>query len=233
MSGDPLEGDAIDPQSLNKYAYVRDNPINLIDPSGRDGQWINGKFVDTVTEFEFGNLMSGGAADGGPVDPCASGGLLGGPQCTRPQQPAISASQVAAPAPNKTPWYKNSCVQNALLKGAVTTAIDAIGLIPEGSIASRAIGNSFNYRGIVADQFGNKAIGSVEMGSSIFLTASSGHDAQVSGGAWSLSGLQAGVGVVGIAKNLGAFIPVANQTIAAVSVGLDIVSTGMEIANCH
>jgi hypothetical protein len=34
MSGDPIGGDTSDPQSLNRYAYVGNNPINLVDPSG-------------------------------------------------------------------------------------------------------------------------------------------------------------------------------------------------------
>jgi len=34
MSPDPLGGSLIDPQTLNKYSYVRNNPINLTDPTG-------------------------------------------------------------------------------------------------------------------------------------------------------------------------------------------------------
>jgi RHS repeat-associated protein len=34
-SADPLEGNADDPQSWNRYAYARNDPINLIDPSGK------------------------------------------------------------------------------------------------------------------------------------------------------------------------------------------------------
>jgi RHS repeat-associated protein len=34
MSADPLVGDMGDPQSLNLYTYVRNNAVNLIDPSG-------------------------------------------------------------------------------------------------------------------------------------------------------------------------------------------------------
>jgi RHS repeat-associated protein len=34
MSPDPLGGKLIDPQTLNKYSYTRNNPINLTDPTG-------------------------------------------------------------------------------------------------------------------------------------------------------------------------------------------------------
>jgi RHS repeat-associated protein len=34
MSGDPMGGSSGDPQSLNRYAYVGNNPINRTDPSG-------------------------------------------------------------------------------------------------------------------------------------------------------------------------------------------------------
>jgi RHS repeat-associated protein len=31
---DPLEGNMANPLSLNRYAYVLDNPVNFVDPSG-------------------------------------------------------------------------------------------------------------------------------------------------------------------------------------------------------
>lgn len=34
-SPDRLAGDAFDPQSLNRYAYVRNDPINMVDPTGK------------------------------------------------------------------------------------------------------------------------------------------------------------------------------------------------------
>ena len=36
MTPDPLGGDIGDPQTLNRYAYVRSNPLNLADPTGMD-----------------------------------------------------------------------------------------------------------------------------------------------------------------------------------------------------
>jgi RHS repeat-associated protein len=36
LTPDPLAGDVTNPQSLNRYAYVRNNPTTLIDPLGLD-----------------------------------------------------------------------------------------------------------------------------------------------------------------------------------------------------
>jgi RHS repeat-associated protein len=59
MTADPMGGDPSDPQTLNRYSYVRNNPINLIDPNGQCGLGF-GFFVDP-----FDNGGDGGSGGGG------------------------------------------------------------------------------------------------------------------------------------------------------------------------
>ncbi len=60
LSQDPWEGDYFDPQSLNKYAYARNNPITYNDPTGekfsafrimRGLDAVLGAIVDLGTSF--------------------------------------------------------------------------------------------------------------------------------------------------------------------------------------
>jgi RHS repeat-associated protein len=46
-SADPIEGDPNDPQTWNRYAYARNNPVNITDPSGQN--W----FTDVLTVLAF------------------------------------------------------------------------------------------------------------------------------------------------------------------------------------
>ncbi|MBI5413928.1 RHS repeat-associated core domain-containing protein, partial [Candidatus Peregrinibacteria bacterium] len=52
VSQDPWEGDLKDPQSLNKYAYVRNNPLKYVDPRGLlEVAWDKvAKFFESETE---------------------------------------------------------------------------------------------------------------------------------------------------------------------------------------
>jgi len=59
MSGDPLDGHIDDPQTLNHYSYVRNNPVNLLDPSGM-ATWGGCYYVDEIMVCEY---FSGGTAD--------------------------------------------------------------------------------------------------------------------------------------------------------------------------
>jgi RHS repeat-associated protein len=46
MSSDPLGGHLFDPQTLNKYSYVRNNPLALVDPTGLDGELHDDRSCD-------------------------------------------------------------------------------------------------------------------------------------------------------------------------------------------
>ena len=61
---DPLEGNIFDPQSLNRYAYSRNNPLRYVDPTGQS-------FNDVVNDLSksYADLYSrtGALAVGIPV----------------------------------------------------------------------------------------------------------------------------------------------------------------------
>jgi hypothetical protein len=91
MTPDPagaVVADPGNPQSLNRYSYVLNNPLNLIDPLGLDGEelvvWDDGSAKDFVTDtveggcdddcfffFLPGGGGGGGAATPAPQNPCS------------------------------------------------------------------------------------------------------------------------------------------------------------------
>ncbi|MGH9670654.1 MAG: RHS repeat-associated core domain-containing protein [Terriglobales bacterium] len=60
MSPDPLAGRLSNPQSLNRFSYVLNDPVNLIDPTGLD-------CVSVTTADEFRNTHTWVECDGGPM----------------------------------------------------------------------------------------------------------------------------------------------------------------------
>jgi RHS repeat-associated protein len=56
-SADPAEGNPDDPESWNRYAYARDNPINITDPSGKFWLWD----VLKIAAFVASDIFTPGA----------------------------------------------------------------------------------------------------------------------------------------------------------------------------
>jgi RHS repeat-associated protein len=253
--------DPTNPQTWNRYAYVTNQPLNFTDPLGLCQQnnytmaspGPNGPVVQTWTTWSPTGSWGAPCLSGPPPPGCmfistAGSGEGDGPagmQCgvgwappIQPDCPPSGCSSVSggggtggtAPAP-ATPWYKNPCVQNALLKGAATAGLDAIGLIPEGG----AVAGAFSlFHGAAGVSNGTNILGRVALGGSLISTGVSLSDASgPNGGATSFAAFQTGVNALGIAKTLFEAIPVAGQVIAAVAVVGDLVGAGLEIADCH
>jgi RHS repeat-associated protein len=95
MSADPLAGSLIDPQSLNRYTYVRNNPTSLIDPLGL----FYGPCYAMPWLCGSGDSGGGGAGGtGGPPAPLldtggeaggGGGGGGGGGEPVKPKKPYV------------------------------------------------------------------------------------------------------------------------------------------------
>jgi RHS repeat-associated protein len=119
---------------------------------------------------------------------------------------------------NPIPWYKKKCVQNALLSGAGSVGIDAIGLIPEAGGVARVIGHQAGYVGVVADQLGHSVINAVGKSGSVVNTAANLTITPE--------------GAMDAALTVAGFVPVLNDAAAVLSIGRDIYKTGRKISQC-
>jgi hypothetical protein len=125
---------------------------------------------------------------------------------------------VEAPS-NAAPWYKNTCVTNALEAGALSVGIDSIGLIPEAGGIARIIGHGAGYRGIVADQAGYRVVNAFGKSTS---TASG------------LNGLfdTSPQALISTGLTVAGFIPGLGQLAAGASIVNDAIKTGIAISKC-
>ena len=58
LSADTIVPDPTNPQSLNRYSYVRNNPVNFNDPSGHcESHYGSGPDGDAGGQFGFGGVL--------------------------------------------------------------------------------------------------------------------------------------------------------------------------------
>jgi RHS repeat-associated protein len=132
MQPDPYEGsmDMSNPQSMNRYAYVENDPVNRIDPSGLDDGildevWIEaGEWSDWLYAGNSGGLgggfitpVGGGNADTGGGGAGSGGGGAGGGPTNEPPYPGGSPNPYAqlAPCPELTvPTFEQLTDKNGL-----------------------------------------------------------------------------------------------------------------------
>jgi RHS repeat-associated protein len=245
MSPDPYDGsyNPLDPQSLNRYSYVLNNPVAYVDPSGLFCEYYvdAGDQTGQIEEWDFNSSVGECASTGGTWSPDGTGGgdagnngaPGNGADTGAPAAPSGPAGPGAGGGgPGAPSNAHQQCVKNALLKGAATTALDAIGTLPEGGTVASALSL---YNGAAGASNGTKILGRFAFAGALVSTASATHDLQgpqESTFSTFITGLQATAGGAGIAKGLIEDIPVAGQVFAAVSVGLDILGTGVDIYNC-
>jgi RHS repeat-associated protein len=89
MSPDPLGGSISNPQSLNGYAYVLNNPLNLIDPLGLDAQ--QGCVTATIRDDQ-GNLWGSSSSCSSPEQPDLTNAIAGNTANLVPLPPSPSAA---------------------------------------------------------------------------------------------------------------------------------------------
>jgi hypothetical protein len=213
---DPLGGSVSDPQSLDRYAYARTDPVNNFDPTGQQFGYAN-PAAPPPGYFNLGftwtfSILGDDNIPGYEVTmtvniPVAS------PQPSRPSSP---------PPNKKTPWYKNPCIIKALKASAVDVGVDSLEFIPEvggASSLARSVGHLGGYVGVVADNVGSKVIKEIK---------------DTANGASGVAGLS-DTSPEGLAKTvlgIAGFIPVANDFAAVLSIGIDLNKLREAIKKC-
>jgi RHS repeat-associated protein len=66
---DPVGGSPLDPQSWNRYAYARNNPVNATDPSGTFWHWLMKAFMTWLSMGANLTMPGGGVPGDLPIPP--------------------------------------------------------------------------------------------------------------------------------------------------------------------
>jgi RHS repeat-associated protein len=138
MSGDPLDGDITDPQTLNRYAYTRGNPLNAADPTG-----MGTCYLDTGDEYPCPDpiappmVVTPDPFDGGGGTLTEGGG--GGGSGMSYSYAYIPASWVKPPPPKSAP-SKTGCFVKGVVAGATTTlVVGAVAIVAAPVVGATAV----------------------------------------------------------------------------------------------
>ena len=233
----------VDPTGLNDDSECPDGQI-CIDGGSGDGAGGDG---GDGSDGGSGDDGSGGGSN--PPDPCGNNNNAGStctvtvnggdpdscdmsdPTCQMQYQNILwqlQGQSIGAPN-NWTLWYKNPCIQSALAKGAASSAIDAVGLLPEDG----AVAGAFSlWHGAAGVSNGIKILQRAKFGAGIISTASAGSDAS-GDDTLSLAGAQFFTGFASIGAGLAKATPVVGQVLSGISVAEDLFGSYKAVVGCH
>ena len=229
ISRDPYPGSLLASASLHRYNYAAADPVNRIDPSGRE---------DMLAFASITAHMAGTAAFIAPVEAAVACMLntasrtleaisnrpVGDLTFAQANLKACTGMAEVAPktanAPNN-PTPSKDCGEIPA-KGVLQTGLDALGIIPgEGTVAAAFYGGKEAFQavqfGVGLDSTGISAAGGDGIGTSLGATGT-------------------GIGLLGkysgLIKGGAELIPVAGQWIAGAATVWDIGSTVYEYGGC-
>src|SRR5207253_2657531 len=115
-----------DPQSLNRYAYAKNDPVNFVDPSGLSCEWVEHRYGvdDLVHPIQWESHWELEChADPIPVLPFGGVGVLdiptglvpGGP-ITQPTKPPTNPKPTQPPKQPQQKQSVNDCIDTAVKK---------------------------------------------------------------------------------------------------------------------
>lgn len=152
-SADPIVTDPGSTQGLNRYSYVDNNPLTLVDPSGFSwwGKQVNRFGKETRRwERDFRKEIRNPDSLLGPViQISATAGCIASVVCA-PYAPAVAAATAAAVA------RAQGLSGNLILRQAVIAAAQAA--------AFNAVGDAFPVQGSVSNVIGHGVVGGVTSG---------------------------------------------------------------------
>jgi len=117
------------PQSWNLYSYVQNNPLNRVDPDGRECVWDDGSF-DSATDKQTGNTYGCAAAGGTYYEPSTFTAGNGQDWSSAPNADLaaqVAAGQALAASLPQGPDPSSATGNNTSTNG-MTTTIDLFGL---------------------------------------------------------------------------------------------------------